>query len=203
MILSEIRRKVFHFAGLSIPIGYSFVDRTTAIYLLIGINVFYFLAEILRFISPTLQRLFLRYFAPMLRRSEHRAITGTGYYLIGAFLSILVFRKPFAIVSLCFLIIGDFFAALVGVHWGRTKIVAKKSLEGSLACFVACFTIAFLFLVNPGILDVDQENFGWNVAAAGALAATLAELFPLGINDNLMIPLVSGLVMTIVVTIPQ
>ncbi len=203
LILNEIKRKAFHFAGLSIPISYYFVDRSTAIYVMIGLNIFYFLAEILRFVSPPLRRIFLRYFAPLLRRDEHKRITGTGYYLIGALLSIFLFRKPFAIVSLCFLIIGDFFAALVGVHWGRTKIVGSKSLEGSLACFVACFTTAFLLLVNPGVLDVSHEAFGWNIAIAGALAATLAELLPLGINDNLMIPLVSGLVMTIVVTLPH
>lgn len=211
MVLTEIKRKAFHFTGLVIPIGYYVLGTFTseeqakfiAIRVMLGFNVFYFLAELIRFVSPTMRRIFLRYFGPLLRREEHQRITGTAYYLIGALLSILFFRKPFAIVCLCFLIIGDFFAALVGVHMGRTKLVGSKSLEGSLACFIACFVVAFLLLVNPGVLAPSHESFDWYVVAAGALAATLAELFPLGINDNLMIPLVSGLVMTIVVTVPH
>ena len=36
------------------------------------------------------------------------------------------------------------------------------------------------------------------IAIVGALTATLMELMPLGINDNLTIPVISGLVMNLV-----
>jgi dolichol kinase len=55
-------------------------------------------------------------------------------------------------VAAVFLVLGDLSAALIGISYGRTKIVGKKSLEGSLvrgpathaetiaqACFAACF----------------------------------------------------------------
>ena len=37
------------------------------------------------------------------------------------------------------------------------------------------------------------------IALAGALAATLVELFPTGLDDNLTMPLASGLVMQLII----
>ena len=80
------------------------------------------------------------------------------------------------------MILGDMSAALVGKMWGRTKLLGKKSLEGSAACFVVCVLIALVKL-NPVI------------AIIGALVATIVELIPFPIDDNLTVPLVSGAVM--------
>ena len=84
-----------------------------------------------------------------------------------------------------FLTIGDTFAALVGINFGkRWYIKQNKSLEGSLACFVSCSVFGI---------------FGWKsfLAVLGALAATLAELSNIPIDDNITIPIFSALVMTL------
>ena len=192
-IWSEVKRKFIHLAGLSIPVIYYFVDKKPGVIILGSVTAFYFLCELLRFINPEFNNFFWRLFSSLLRRHERKDVTGTGYFLIGALLSIILFsiilfkdEKTYAIVCLYFLILGDFFAALVGIKWGRTKIFPPKSLEGSLACFSVCLLAALAHKLNP------------IVAITGALTATIAELVPLGINDNLTIPIISGCAMWIV-----
>ena len=183
----ELRRKSIHLFGLLVPIIYYFVEKPTALVIVGLLTVIALLTELLKTLLPPFRDLFFRIFSPMLRSHERRGgVTGATYYLIGSFLCILVFNKNLAIVCLCFLILGDLFAALIGKQWGRTKLIAKKSLEGSLACFIVCALIA-LIRYHPVI------------ALAGALAATLVELFPTGLDDNLTMPLASGLVMQLII----
>ncbi|MCD6508160.1 hypothetical protein J7M22_16250 [Candidatus Poribacteria bacterium] len=181
----ELRRKAIHFAGLLIPFFYYFFPedkKSLAVVILSAVALVYFTSELLRFVYPPINRLLIMRFSALLRKDEHQKVTGSGYYLIGALLSIILFSKVIAIVSMMFLIFGDFFAAVVGIKWGRTKLIRSKSLEGSSACFLSCLVIS-LPLLPP------------HVALTGAFIATLAELLPLKINDNLLIPILSGLAM--------
>jgi glycerol-3-phosphate acyltransferase PlsY len=106
-----------------------------------------------------------------------------------------LFEKELAIACLSFLVLGDMFAAIIGMRFGRTQIWAGKSLEGSLACFIVCFVIGlFVAWLFPAHLNLQ-------IIALGAFTATIVELLPLGLDDNLTIPLISGLVMEILIYI--
>ena len=151
----------------------------------VGIAV---IVEFLKWVSESFRELFFRFFEFILRRHERKgAITGATYYIIGTFLCIVIFDKNIAIVSVFFIVLGDTAAALVGKAWGRIKLIGNKSLEGSAACFVVCALIS-LFWLNPII------------GIIGAFVATLAELLPLRIDDNLTVPIISGAVMQLMVT---
>ena len=185
----ELRRKSIHLLGLIFPILYVFTTRHTAI---IGVGCLVALAlgvELLKARLPAFRIIFMRIFSPMLRSQEQRGgLTGATYYLIGSFLCILLFDKTLAIVCLCFLTLGDLFAALIGKQWGRIKLFSRKSLEGSLACFIVCTAIALLMKFHPV------------VAITGAIVATLIELLPIGVDDNVTMPLISGLAMHILIS---
>jgi glycerol-3-phosphate acyltransferase PlsY len=88
---------------------------------------------------------------------------------------------------MAFLILGDAAAAIVGRAVGRVRIFGK-SLEGSLACFAACLLVAWVY---PG------DPFTWRMMLGGALAATLFELFPIPLDDNMRISLSAGFAMTL------
>lgn len=92
----------------------------------------------------------------------------------------MLFDKYVAITALLFLAVGDLAAAVVGERVGRRKIFGK-TLEGSLACLMTCLAIGMLLaklgLISPLVIIV------------GAMAATLVEVLPLHINDNLTMPL--------------
>ena len=184
----ELRRKSIHLLGLVFPILYVFTTRHTAIIAVGALLAIAIGVELLKVLLPAFRGIFNRIFSPMLRSQERRGgFTGATYYLIGSFLCILLFDKTLAIVCLCFLTLGDLVAALIGKQWGRIKLFARKSLEGSLACFVVCTGIALLIGLHP------------IVAIVGALVATLIELLPTGVDDNVTIPLISGLAMHLLI----
>ena len=189
----ELKRKTIHLIGLLIPICYYFFreeDKIIAVIILLSLTAILFSLELLRLTNKRARRYFLTHFSSLLRTHEKQKITGTGYYLLSALLSVSFFEKKLAIACLSFLVLGDMFATIIGTRWGHTKI-ANKSLEGSLACFAVCLTIGLLVAwLFPGILII---------IAIGALTATIVELLPLGIDDNLTIPLISGLVMQILI----
>ncbi len=185
----ELRRKSIHLLGLVVPILYFFTSRDLAIIGVGGLVTLALAAELLKGVVPAFRAIFLRIFSPILRSQEQKGgLTGATYFLIGSFLCILLFDKTLAIVCLCFLTLGDLCAALIGKQWGRIKLFSRKSLEGSLACFVVCAAAALLIGLHPV------------VAIAGALVATLIELLPVGVDDNVTIPLISGLAMHLLIT---
>ncbi len=182
-MLGELFRKSIHLSGLILPVIYLFLDKSEMLILIGALTAGALAVELLKWVSPGFGTLFFRVFAPLLRTHERKgAMTGATYYLISAFLCVLFFTKTLAIVCIFFMIFGDMAAALVGKMWGRTKILGKKSLEGSAACFFVCAAIALVTL-NPVI------------ALIGAFVATVVELIPVPIDDNLTVPLISGAVM--------
>ena len=66
----------------------------------------------------------------------------------------------------------------------------KKSMEGSTAMFIICFVMGSTMFASIHLREYP--------VFFGALAATLVELYePLGLNDNLTIPLISSVAMQI------
>jgi glycerol-3-phosphate acyltransferase PlsY len=102
--------------------------------------------------------------------------------MIAALLSVLAFDDTLAIAALTFLIIGDTAAAIVGKKYGK-PLYWGKSPHGSLACFFVCLVIGAALLDNQWVI------------LAGAVAATVAEALPVPMDDNMRVPIVSGLVM--------
>ena len=108
---------------------------------------------------------------------------GSTFFLFSTILTILLFPKPIAVSSLLILILADTAAALVGKGIGRVRIFGK-TLEGSMAFFLTALLIVWIY---PTL-----NRFSGSVAALGA---TLIELLPIRLNDNLTIPLTAGAIM--------
>jgi phytol kinase len=103
--------------------------------------------------------------------------------LIGIFIVVLLLQPKFAIGAIAILAFGDPSAVLIGRRMGRHKWNhnPEKSIEGSAAMF-AVSAIALTFLLHP--LE----------AIVVSLSATAFESLPLRISDNLVIPIISGMV---------
>ncbi|MCK4301338.1 MAG: phosphatidate cytidylyltransferase, partial [candidate division Zixibacteria bacterium] len=80
-------------------------------------------------------------------------------------------------------------AALIGRKFGRHRFW-NKSLEGSLACLAGTLVVAAL-----------APEIAWPIAVTGAVVATVVEALPLGVDDNVTVPILSGLSMTLLVRI--
>jgi len=186
-MFTELLRKSTHISGLIIPIVYNFMDKGSMLTIVGGFAVIAFVVEFLKWLYQPFREVFYSVLRPLLRSHEQKgAITGATYFIFSALLCILFFEKNVAIVCIFFMILGDSAAALVGTRWGRIKLIGKKSLEGSAACFLTCVVIA-LFWLNPII------------GLTGAFVATVVELLPLRIDDNFTVPLISGAVMQLMI----
>ncbi len=186
-MIKELLRKSTHIAGLIIPIIYIFINKDVMLSIVAVFAGIALVVELLKWIYRPFRALFFRFLKPLLRSHERKgAITGATYFIFSVLLCIYIFEKNVAIVCIFFMILGDTAAALVGTRWGRIKLIGKKSLEGSAACFLTCVVIA-LFWLNPII------------GLTGAFVATVVELLPLKIDDNFTVPLISGTVMQLMI----
>lgn len=180
----EIKRKMVHLATLVIPVGYGLSSDRLVLTLLIPFFLLYLAVDLLRHFHQGLASLFEKhFFGRVLREREKSTLMGSTYFLFASILTILLFPKPIAISSLLILILSDTAAALIGKGLGRIPLF-KKTLEGSLAFFLSALIIVWLY---PG-LDRLSGSFA-------ALGATLIEVLPLPLDDNLTIPLISGAIM--------
>jgi len=166
---------------------------------MLGIMIPATLAMIFIDISRIRQWKFWTHFASkigssIIRSHEHAGdFTGASYILTAFCLTIALFFKPIAITAMVFIIVGDTFAALIGRRYGKHKFFRNKSIEGSFACLLSTIAVA-LFVSNLLFLEL-------KVGLIGAFIATFVEALPLGIDDNVTVPLLSGLVMAIMIKI--
>ena len=121
----------------------------------------------------------------MLRTHEIRGgYTGATWVFIASTLSIAIFPKDIAVMSLIFMSVGDTTAGLIGRKFGRLNFY-NKTLEGTLSGFIICLIIGLIMDLN--LADI--------IIIFGALSAMIIELIPTSFDDNLTIPLFSGTIM--------
>ena len=184
---SEFIRKLLHLSNLVIPFTYLFYfdSKVEALIILLPITLLAFLIEYFRINSISVKNIFDKYLFSMLRNHEKSGkYTGATWVFISSTLSIGIFPKDIAIISLIYMSIGDTAAGLIGRKFGRIKIY-NKTLEGALAGFIVCLIVGLM-------IDL---NLSKTVVAIGALSAAIIEFMPISIDDNLRIPLFSGTVM--------
>ena len=182
----EFARKAIHLSSIALPLAYYFgLPKHLVRDILLAATVIAIGVELLRLHEPRVKAYFRQFFGNLIRRHEKRALLGSTYLLIAMLISVELFSKSVCVAALGSLILGDTAAALVGKTWGRHHLFgSRKTLEGSLACFVVSFLFAW------GVTDIP-----WAVALAGAFTGALFEFLPLPLDDNFAVPLSSGFVM--------
>lgn len=186
---SELARKTIHLSSLSIPLLLFWLPQETGRQIILIAALVMLAIDVVRLQVARVRTVFYFLFGRILREHERFNLLGSTYVLLAALICDYAFVKPVAVTSLGFLVVGDTMAALVGRRWGRIRIL-DKSLEGTLACLVSCLAIGYLY---PG--DDLRPLAIW----AGAITATLFELLPIPLDDNMRIPLAAGFAMTLIV----
>jgi dolichol kinase len=180
----EIKRKIVHLATLVIPVGYALTSEETVILFLVPFFLALLLVDLLRHFHSGMASLFQKYFfGKVLREEEKPTFMGSTYFIFSTILTILLFPKSIAIASILILILSDTAAAVIGKWIGRIKIFGK-TIEGSMAFLLTSLLIVWIY---PHL-----DRFSGSLAALGA---TLIEVLPIKVNDNLTIPLVAGAIM--------
>ena len=218
----NLNRKVFHFCGIFIPLFFFFrvfdlfpvnwfADDTRSIlfFILVLFSLLAIAIEILRFQFPVFQNLFFRFVGPLLKDNEINEINGSISYILANAILVGFFPREIAVLAMLFLLFGDPFAAFIGSRYGRTRMWNGRSLEGSLAGIFSAFFFGFLFLCSITLYSHGQSVFSlwdqmgprpeiWLTLFLGVLSAFILEaVSSKGIlDDNLLMPLGSALVMT-------
>jgi dolichol kinase len=184
---TELVRKSIHLLiALSIPLAA--LHRSAALILLFAGTAFYALMEGLRYSGVQVPLVSPLTAVAMRERDRGRFVLGPVTLGLGAFLPILLFPPQAAAAAVYTLAFGDGLSSLAGRFFGRLRppFLFGKSVEGSCVCLAAALLSCYL------------ATGRMSAACAGALTATVVEVFPLRDYDNLAIPLASGFVVQLV-----
>ncbi|RKY61021.1 MAG: hypothetical protein DRP96_04425 [Candidatus Neomarinimicrobiota bacterium] len=183
---TELGRKFIHYLAALIPLTYHFfLDKKPAVIILSFVVAVMLIIEFMRFAIPSCRNIYNRYFGKMTRPHERtKNLTGATYLLMGSLLVVAIFPKELAVIAMFFVQVGDPSACLVGMSIGKIRLSRSKTLEGTLAFILSSLLVTWWI---PGVPQ--------HVKVAGAVTAGVLEYFTWRLDDNLVIPTVSALLM--------
>jgi len=181
----ELTRKVIHITIALVPSLARWNFVFTVIFLSAGI-LFYVVNETGR-ISGRTGGFISRMTEMASRPVEQGFVWGPVTLGLGALAALLYYPSPASSVAIYALAFGDGIASVAGkLLAGRNSVrIGEKTLIGSVFCFFAVLFSAYAVLRNL------------RLALISAAAATILELLPVRDADNLIIPLGTGLVLTL------
>jgi len=172
-------------------IFYLFISQLM-ILILIGIVVLVFLMlDLTRILHKRTNELLTQRIKHIFKKSEEKRFSSMTIFLIATFLAILLFEKSIAITAVVFLIFGDIFSKIFGMAFGRHEIF-DKTLEGTLAFLGSVLITGYIIFFSP-------LNISLIVLICGGIVAPLSEIMPIDINDNFIVPILSGVAMTVAI----
>ena len=186
----EIKRQIMHIIlGIAIVLllNYNLINATYLFILFIFGLILSLIST--KFNIPVIHQ-FLRTFD---REKDLEKFPGKGaiFYVLGAFISVLVFPKEIALASIMILALGDSVSRLIGPYgYLKHPFHNEKFFEGVIAGAIAGFLGALYFI-------------SWLPALIASSVSMLIEGIDLEIknfkiDDNLMIPVVAGAVIWVV-----
>lgn len=148
-----------------------------------------FFMDFLRLNNKGINQFALKVLGPIMRKNEADSFSGLPFYALGVALTILLYNEKIALLSIYFLVIADPISSLVGVNFGKEKILPNKSLQGTIAGFFACYLITLYYTSDLNASTFNLLGFAILAGIVGALSE-LTSAF--NIDDNLTIPVLSG-----------
>lgn len=208
----EVPRKVFHsLTGVfTVWLLVNDYNQKQLIVPLIAMSLFCIGQELLRLTSPKFNEICIKNYGFMMRTSEYNLINGIFYFLIGLLFNSYFLPKDLVVLANFFLSWGDTMASVAGREFGKytPKVTSHKSLAGCIANFLT--GIGCCYLLYGYLIPTYREygNIGSDIwyspeesklslvwfAVIGGLVSSISEVID-GVDDNLTIPVVSGMVM--------
>lgn len=187
----QLGRRLFHLAnGVAIATAYALLFTHTQVVRVFGtIACLAYVADRVRIHYPELMDRVPWVNAAFFRAEERVRESAMIPYAISILLTILTFPKTIALIAIYTLAVADPASAIVGIRFGRHRVVEGRSVEGSLAFFAVTLAVSWIALGGePSATARMRAGASFSIA----LAAALGEMLPLRIDDNLTIPLLVG-----------
>jgi dolichol kinase/phosphoserine phosphatase len=185
---NDLIRETIHASGFFIPIIAGFIGIYSMALIICVVSILYFLSELSRMNRKNMPIIsaITRNAASPTERYEFAA--APLYFAMGIFLTLLLFPAPVNGAAIAIFTLGDSTASLFGGLISKKPLPFNKgkTVEGSLIGFFFAF-MAGIFFVSPVL------------ALIGAAVAMAIESLPLPVNDNILIPLGTGLTLLLLV----
>jgi dolichol kinase/phosphoserine phosphatase len=185
---NDLVREIIHASGFFIPVVAGLTGVYPIAFMICVVSALYSLSELLR-----MNRKKLPIISAITRNAASPAelyeFTATPlYFAAGILLTLLLFPAPVNGAAIAMFTLGDSTASLVGGSLSKKSLSFNKgkTLEGSLGGFFFAF-LAGTFFVSPML------------ALIGAAIAMAIESLPLPINDNIIVPLGTGLALLLII----
>jgi phytol kinase len=180
-ILLEFFRKAVHLVSILIVIIYEYFGKGIVLWVLVSFLVIMLFLDYFRLEHNMKIPIFYKTY----RESEANRFGGHIFFSLGAITAIAFCSKEIAYAAILMTTFGDMAGTLIGKFYGKRRVFSRifendKSIEGSLSEFGVDLLIGMLILGNPF------------VSLLMAFFATLTETSVSKIDDNLVVPIISG-----------
>lgn len=184
---ANLRRSLFHVASGLFALGLIRLlpTRGWLIAAAASFAVFAWSCEIARRQSPAVNARLMRLFAPIAHANEHHEVNSSTWYITALILLAIFAPLGAAEVGVIVLAFADPAAGFIGRRFGKIRIRAGRSLEGTAAFVVAGTLAAGAWLTFAHHLPLSSALV---MALAGAVAGAVAEIVVTKLDDNFSIP---------------
>ena len=191
----QLSRRLFHMSnGFVIATAYAIIFTHQQIVYFCGtVACLMYLFDQVRIAYPERIKSFERLSKYLLRAEEQLKESAAIPYIMANLLTIITFPKLIAISAIYTLAFADPMSAIVGIRFGKNRLVKEKSIEGSLAFFVTSFLFISLVFTVGGASSWQV----WLMAFSVSFLTTCFEMIPLKLDDNLTIPLFTAFLLWI------
>ena len=187
----EFRRQILHILygfGLLFLYHFNVIDNRVLLGMIIGGAITSLMVKREK-LSP------VRKVLKLFEREHHlERFPGRGvlFFTIGAFLTLVLFKRDVAFAGIMILSVGDAVSNIVGRHFGKikTKLNPEKNIEGNLAGILIAIPFAYYFF--PNIYAVTAASF-----VGMFLEIPAIRIFNFEIDDNLLIPVGAAFTLTL------
>jgi HAD superfamily phosphoserine phosphatase-like hydrolase len=182
-------RETIHIGSFLVPVisAYFLGSHVFFVFLISLVTVVYVLSELARTLGFNVPITSTLTWNAAITPEIYEFVTSPIFFAVGIILALVVFPVPVGYAAIAIQTLGDGFATLFGKRLGKHAFPYNrgKMVEGTFFGFLFAFVGAWFF-VGP-----------WRALVAAA-AGMLVESLPTPVNDNLTMPVVSGLVLLVI-----
>jgi phosphoserine phosphatase len=184
----DVLREAIHASGFFVPVvsGLAGIPAVTAA--ICVVIALYVVSEFLRMNGKNLPIISVITRNAASQSELYEFAAAPLYFAVGILVTLLLFPLPISGAAIAMFALGDSTASILGGRISRKPLPFNKSktIEGSLAGFFFAF-LAGSFFIQPVY------------ALIGSAIAMAIEYLPLPINDNILVPVFTGLALTLII----
>lgn len=197
IVLNQVKfeaplRKVLKLAGAVFPLSLLFVPAAITLSVLFILLLVAAAFDVVRFLAPRLNTKYLDIGA-LSKRKEQRFISGYTLFLFSAFIVLRYFSPEIAIFAMLAFIFGDLLAPIGKDIFLPVRFIKEKTLGGAMIIFTVAVIIG-IFLRSLASLPLSM-----NAVWIGALAAALLDQLSFAVDDNILVPIGTALILTMLI----